>query len=445
MQIPLSKIKILKTEFENQLKTEELISLLLSGRLYEFEQILHQLLIDLYNKISEELIKWISLTPTFVTAQKNKASEKGLKKLDFRKAQIQLRTGKKINYDSLYAKSAPTDYEGSRHLSLLIFQSEESTSPMYKSLSCLHSVLCPSFQVAKELMNYQGIKVNFDRVRQNSLALADAGMKKRSSVQLEQGESLSGKRVVIAMDGGRTRTRVYEENKRGRGEKFDTPWREPKLFVISTIDENGKINKETKPIYDGSFGDDETFDLLKQYLENLEIEKAESVQFLGDGAPWIWNRARPMLCQLGVKEENIIETLDYYHAAEHLHDMKAYFDKDKQGSYFDKVKDALWRGNFSEMTQLIQKGITGVNLAEFNPFKYFKKQQNRIDYQALRSQNRPCGSGIIESGIRRIINLRFKSPSTFWFPENVEKLIFMRAAALSGRWNIMMYNLFCRQ
>ena len=180
---------------------------------------------------------------------------------------------------------------------------------------------------------------------------------------------MSGKRVVIAMDGGRTRTRVYEENKRGRIEKFDTPWREPKLFVISTIDENGKINKETKPIYDGCFGDDETFDLLKQYLENLEIEKTESVQFLGDGAPWIWNRARPMLIQLGVKKENIIEILDYYHAAEHLHDMKA---------YFDKVKDALWRGNFSEMTQLIQKGITGVNLAEFNPFKYFKNSRTGV-------------------------------------------------------------------
>jgi hypothetical protein len=45
-------------------------------------------------------------------------------------------------------------------------------------------------------MNYQGIKVNFDRVRQNSLALADAGMKKRSSVQLEQGESLSRKALL---------------------------------------------------------------------------------------------------------------------------------------------------------------------------------------------------------------------------------------------------------
>jgi len=388
--------------------------------------------------------KWFSLLPCFVRKQKKIASEKGLRKLDFRIAHLQLRTGKKIKYDSLYAKSVPEEYEESRHLSLLIFQSEGSTSPMYKSLSCLHSVLCPSFQVAKDLMNYQGIEVNFDRVRQNSLKLADIAMEKRSSIQLQEGESLSGKRVVIAMDGGRTRTRFYEENKKGRNEKFETPWREPKLFVISTIDENGKVNKETKPIYDGSFGDDETFNLLRQYLKNLEIEKAQSVQFLGDGAPWIWNRVLPMLLKLGVKKENIIETLDYYHAAEHINDMKVYFDKDKQTAHFDKVKEALWQGDFCEMTQLVQQGITGVDLAEFSPFKYFEKQQKRLDYQALREQNRPCGSGIIESGIRRIINLRFKSPSTFWFPENVEKLILMRAAALSGRWNIMMNNLFCK-
>ena len=445
MQIPLSEIKVLKIEFEKLLNSEEWCSILLKGNLYEFESLLHQEMLELYNKVAERLIKLISLKSVFVNTQKERAKEEGLKKLEFRTSNLQLRTGKKIRYDSLYAKSAPEGYKSTRHLSLLIFQAEESTSPMYKSLSCLHSVLCPSFQVAKELMNYQGIKVNFDRIRQNSLSLADAGMEKRGSIQLEEGESLAGKRVVIAIDGGRTRTRVYEEEeqKKGRNRKFDTPWREPKLFVISTIDENGKMNKETKPIYDGSFGDDETFELLKQYLGNLEIEKAKSVQFLGDGAPWIWNRACPMLLQLGVKKENIIETLDYYHASEHIHEMKVYFDEDKQGAYFDKVKDALWQGDFSQMTQLIQKGITGVNLKEFTPFKYFEKQRNRIDYQALRSQNRPCGSGIIESGIRRIINLRFKSPSSFWFPENVEKLIFMRAAALSGRWEIMMKNLFC--
>ena len=64
-----------------------------------------------------------------------------------------------------------------------------------------------------------------------------------------------------------------------------------------------------------------------------------------------------------------------------------------------------------------------------------------MKYHQLRQRNLPCGSGIVESAIRRVINLRFKSPSTFWKPENVEKLIFLRAIFLAGRWNIMINNL----
>lgn len=442
MNFPLSVVKILKSEFETLLLDELWTNLLLKGQFYEFEQLLHKELLVLYDKVSEAVIRLVSSSPAFVEQQKRKALEVGLKKLAFRRANIRLRTGTKINYNSLYAKVAPEDYIGSRHLSSLVWQSELNCSPMYKSVSCLHSVLCPSFEVSKELMNYQGIKTSYEKVRQVSLNLGEQCLSQRSSIQLASGESLAGKRVVIAMDGGRSRTRVYQEGKVGRAEKFDTPWREPKLFVISTIDDQGKLNKLDKPIYDGTFGDDETFELLEDYLRNLEIDKAQSVQFLADGAPWIWNRAQALLLSLGVAPDKIIESLDYYHAAEHLNDMKVYFDEDKQDRHFKELKDALWRGDFKEMTRLIKDGIQGVDLEEFNPFKYFRKQQNRIDYHRLRKENRPCGSGIIESGIRRIINLRFKAPSSFWYPENLEKLIFMRGVALAGRWDIMMNNKF---
>ncbi|MEM6697162.1 MAG: hypothetical protein AAF599_02110 [Bacteroidota bacterium] len=157
-------------------------------------------------------------------------------------------------------------------------------------------------------MNYQGIKTSDEKVRQVSLSLGEQCLSQRSSIQLAEGESLAGKRVVIAVDGGRSRTRVYQEGKAGRAEKFDTPWREPKLFVISTIDDQGKLNKIDKPIYDGTFGDDETFELLEAYLRNLEIDKADSVQFLADGAPWIWNRAQALLLSLGVAPDKIIES-----------------------------------------------------------------------------------------------------------------------------------------
>jgi len=93
--------------------------------------------------------------------------------------------------------------------------------------------------------------------------------------------------------------------------------------------------------------------------------------------------------------------------------MKVYFEQEEQESYFSKLKEALWQGDFTQMSDLVKDGIKDVKLEEFNPLNYFKKLQDKIDYQSLKSDNRPCGSGIIESAIRRIINLRFKSPSTF--------------------------------
>jgi len=442
MQISLSTANILKTQFEDLYNDSSLSKLLLEGNLYEFEKLLHQKISDLYDKVGEAFLGQISTSPEFVEAQKKLAAKEGLQKLAFRETNVRLRTGTKVTFSSLYAKTAPPNYDKSRLLCSALWGVDMNCSPMYKSLNCLYSVLCPSFDVSKELLNYQNIHANFEKSRQASLSLAKDCICERSTIQLEKGESLLGKRVVIAMDGGRSRTRVYEEGKSGRNEKFSTPWREPKMFVITTIDKEGKPEKKSKPIYDTTFGDDETFELLGKYLKELEVEKAESVQFLADGAVWIWNRVKPILMSLGLAENKIIETLDYYHAAEHVNDMKVYFDKDKQTGHFGLLKDALWQGDFVEMTRLVKEGITGVDLEKFAPFKYFKKNQNRIDYQSLRGCNRPCGSGIIESGIRRIINLRFKSPSTFWYPDNVEKLIFMRGVALSGRWEIMMNNKF---
>ncbi len=442
MRISLSSVKILKTEFEKEIRSKKWLDKLLTGDLYGFEQELHKWLLELYDKICEVMIKQVSRSSKFEKVQRKIANKRGMKKLKVRPVEIQLRTGTKIKYDSLYAKAVPQGYEGSRHLSQIHWKTEKKSGPMYQSLSCLLSVICPSFSLSKSILNYQGVHANFDRIRDLSLSLGQSCKKERAKIQLKAGETLAGKRVLIAIDGGRTRMRVYSEQKKNRREqKYETPWQEPKLFVITTIDENGKTNKEELPIYDSCFGDDETFEILEQYLKVLEIDKAKDVQFVADGALWIWNRVKPMLIGLGVEEDKIIETLDYYHAMDHLYQMKEYVEKDQKEAIFKKLKQALWQGDIKKMKRLIKKGIPGVDLEEFNPYKYFHKNRNRIGYQRLRKEKRPCGSGVIESGIRRIINLRFKCPSTFWYPENVEKLILMRSIVLSGRWEIMMKNL----
>ncbi|MFK7935647.1 MAG: hypothetical protein AB8G22_19180 [Saprospiraceae bacterium] len=433
---------ILKSRFEQITDCSDWLNLLLAGKFYDFEQQLHQAIYELYDLVCYGMITSVSKSKAFVERQRVVATDLGLKKLVPRMATVQLRTGTKLRYESLYAKQAPDSYESTRHLSQVIWKIDDSASPMYQGISCLFSVLCPSFSVAQSLMGYLDIDGHTDRVRQVSLSLAERGLTNRTTVQLSAEDTLADKRVVIAIDGGRTRTRVYTGDKKGRGEKFDTPWREPKMLVISTCDAAGKMNQEMAPIYDTTYGDDETFALLADYLKRLEIEKCKSVQLVADGATWIWNRGKATLLDLGVAEEKIIETLDYYHAIEHLTAMKVYFEPTEQESCYKKLKTALWQGDFQQMKTIIQSGISDIDIEDFTPFRYFKKQQNRIDYQGLRAKKLPCGSGLVESAIRRIINLRFKSPSSFWYPENAEKLMFMRGVALSGRWENMMNNLF---
>jgi len=442
MKISLSTIKILQTGFEKEIKSNEWLEKLKSGDFYNFELDLHKWIMKIYDKICGAIVMLFSRSQEFEKIQRKIAKSQGLRKLEERQAELQLRTGTKISYPSLYAKSVPKGYEGSRHLSHLHWNIIQKSGLMYQSLMCLFSVICPSFMLSKRLLNYQGIHANFDRIRNLSLSLAERCKDHRTKIQLKDGETLAGKRVLIAIDGGRTRMRLYkDENSKGRSNKYETPWQEPKLFVITTIDEKGKASKEELPIYDCCFGDDETFEILEAYLKELDIEKAKDVQFVADGALWIWARVKPMLMGLGVKEEKITETLDYYHAVEHLHQVKEYLEKDQQESLFPKLKQALWQGDIKELKHLIRKGIPGVDIKEFKPYNYFYKNCNRIDYQRFMNEKRPCGSGVIESGIRRIINLRFKCPSTFWYPENVEKLILMRSIALSGRWEIMIKNI----
>lgn len=260
---------------------------------------------------------------------------------------------------------------------------------------------------------------------------------------LDKGETLSGKRVVMSTDGGRIRTRDYEQKKKGKKShyKFDSPRKEPKLFVITIIDKEGKIDKKSLPIYDATFDEKSLFDLLGQYLKALNISEASEVQVIGDGALWIWNNAKKFLMNLGVGEDKIIETLDYYHAVEHLTRITALLPKNKRhlkDSLFNEFKTLLWEGNFKAISEKIASTLKRTSKKIKTEIAYFEKNISRIDYHIYRKNKWLCGSGIIESGVRRMINLRFKSPSCFWKLENMEGLIFLRCAALSGRWKLMM-------
>ncbi|MDZ7936027.1 MAG: hypothetical protein U5M51_13890 [Emticicia sp.] len=110
-------------------------------------------------------------------------------------------------------------------------------------------------------------------------------------------------------------------------------------------------------------------------------------------------------------------------------------------SLFNELKNDLWAGDIPKIVQKVKSFISKVPKEIKTELGYFTKNQARMRYEYFRNQNFLCGSGIIESGVRRMINLRFKCPSSFWKLENLEGLIFLRCALLSKRWNILINNL----
>jgi hypothetical protein len=259
-------------------------------------------------------------------------------------------------------------------------------------------------------------------------------------------ESLAGKRVVISSDGGRTLTR--QNNGRVSDKNyacFDAKWREPKLFVIDVVDEHGKQCRKHLPIYGCRFSDDDHLLLLRQYLERLSIREAAEVQLIADGATWIWNKVPRMLVDLGVDAARTTQTLDYYHAVQHLEalfkTLPTRIGKGQRSRWWKRCKEWLWQGRSRGIVRLF-RGLYRRFPPEMNTeLNYFVKHRQRMYYADYEQGNLLCGSGIVESSVRRVINLRYKNTSTFWNQDTVEKLYCLRGAALSKRWDIMMTNL----
>lgn len=420
-------------------------NMLLKGDLYNYEKVLSESLAEVHNFISELLLGICS--EELSEPLKEKGKKDGVKKMIQRPLSIRISTGYTIKVPSIYAKKVKKGWGGSRHLLVTHWKIIKGSSPLLYDKVAYCSALCPSYDFAHQALRKFGTNVCLSSVRDITNRLAEHCFEHgEENVMLEETETLIGKRVVISMDGGRTRTRVYtgELNDKGQAE-YETPWKEPKLFVIDVLDEHGHPSRFEVPIYGCRFDESAVLDLLAAYLKRLKIEQAKEVQILADGAPWIWNHLKPLLVRLKVDPSSIVETLDYYHASGYIHDLVAHMPKKigkkKRKAYLSQFKDWLWNGKSEKIVQKCRAIYKRPNQLINRWIRYIDKHQNKTQYAVFESNSLMCGSGIIESAIRRIINLRFKNASTFWKKENVEKLFFFRAALLSKRWDIVMSNL----
>ena len=332
---------------------------------------------------------------------------------------------------------------------------ESGVTPYVWTTVAKYGAITTSFTIARQTLKDWGIKISLKKIQRLTYKFGTEGLSLRTSKilalkpnKLSTGSSLKNKRVIISVDGGRTRVRIYQQKKinpKTKRKKYTGEWIEPKLLTIYTVDERVKKIKtgEVPLINDGTYGNyKQVLKILEMYLVSLGISQAKQILLIADGAEWIWQHIPPLLNRLG-GEAKIYYLLDFYHATEHLQSFAdaGFNDEKKSKAWFTAARSNLKKGRINSLIEQMKQYKESVRGSRrqilTSQINYFSKRvlKGLFDYKKISQLNLPIGSEAVESLIRQAVNLRLKGNGKFWLQSNAEIILHSRCQWLSGNWN----------
>ncbi len=328
---------------------------------------------------------------------------------------------------------------------LLCFGICDHCSPLLLAEVSQLCVALGSMEETQRLLKERGVHLDIKTIRNGVKRFARRARtgQKALSEMIFANDKLKGHRVVISMDGGRLRIRKTKrgpKTRKGRAH-YSTDWREPKLLIIYVVGEQGRIDKEFSPVIDGTLqGPEDLYALLWNYLLALGVSEVGEILFIADGAVWIWEHLQAFKALLALKglKCKIVELLDMYHAVQHLYafsELKKTWTRKKRTQWINEQKNCLKKGHIEKFIEALKSACRGSKSKLLQrELEYFCKNSERMTYAVRKALHMPIGSGAIESAIRRVINLRLKSPCIFWHEDTASEMLLLRSYFKSGRW-----------
>jgi hypothetical protein len=233
----------------------------------------------------------------------------------------------------------------------------------------------------------------------------------------------------VAMDGGKIHIR-------------NEGWKELKVGSLFDVEVRPTLDKETgdwielahavNNSYVAHLGGPEVFgQMVWAEAARRDWEQAADTEVIGDGAPWIWNLAIDHFYDSR-------QIVDWYHAMEHLAEA-ARLLKGEEGTaktlWYNARETTLFEGHAARVAQELEVASRGQpSVAEElrKEAGYFRKNQRRMNYQEMREEGWAIGSGMVESAAKQF-KARFAGPGMRWSRPGAERLIPVRAAIMSGR------------
>jgi len=365
------------------------------------------------------------------------------------------------------------------HTTLAQFGFGKGASPGLQSRVSRQVALCPSISFAHKELKRDGVDLDVKTVKRITYQCGEGLLQLRRhrielwrQGKLPAGDQFSGKHVSVQIDGGRIKIRgklksktaaapIATETAEGLATKdapgrsrrkpsrtYDADWREPKLVTIFVHDDQGKMIKGSQATIDGTLlGPDAIAELVAMHLHRLGAAKASSVTFVADGAPWIWDRIDKMIQLAKLGNVPTHQVLDCCHAVHHISLALASLglrSEERMPMYREHrslLRNGQWRRVVEELSSLQNREKPIKELETELSYLRRHGEAGRLSYVSFRRQGLPCGSGAIESSIRRVINLRLKSNAMFWKAENAELMLQVRCQVVADHWDAAMANL----
>ncbi len=221
-------------------------------------------------------------------------------------------------------------------------------------------------------------------------------------------------------------------------------WRQVKIGIVArlkhTTNKRGKnIVKIVRKRIVAVVGTSNEFG-VRLWLEALRQRVTHSypVVWISDGGPGFWN----------VFDEHFSHwakgVLDFYHAAQNVWKAaKVWLDGRTKiaRDWFSSVRHILRHGQPCEVISEINKPLLNDDLtadarkALENLLSYLTTHYQHINYNQLKQQQLPIGSGMIESACKWMIQQRFKGVGMRWSEDGFNSLLHLRLAWVNNRFD----------
>jgi hypothetical protein len=163
-------------------------------------------------------------------------------------------------------------------------------------------------------------------------------------------------------------------------------------------------------------------------------QQAVETEAVGDAASWIWNLVADHFY-------DSVQIVDWYHGAGHLATAARLLKGEgtlAAKRWLNANKTTLFEGHAARIARTLTAAAANHRPDVATLLKreagYFHKNQRRMNYQEMREDGWAIGSGMVESAAKQF-KRRFTGPGMHWSRQGAERLIPIRAAVMSKRFD----------